>query len=431
MDDVLPKTATIDPGGRLQVGGCDVVDLAARFGTPVMVFDRSTFDDRARAFTRALPPERVCYAGKAFICVAICQLVDDLGLSLDVCTGGELATALAADFPPERIVFHGNNKSRTELEQARDVGVGRVVVDSFDELSLIEEVGLRARVLVRVTPGIEAHTHEFVQTGQEDSKFGFTLAGGVALEALKRAGDVPGCELVGVHAHIGSQIFELSAFDLAVRRIADFLADAKSAIGYTASEVNLGGGFGIAHTHDELTPDPTDAVRGIESAVEREFASRDLDLPNLFVEPGRAIVGSAAVTLYAVGTVKRIPGVRTYVSVDGGMSDNIRPPLYGARYEAFLANRMNDPVGGRVSIAGKHCESGDVLIKDVHLPDDVAPGDLLCIPATGAYTYSMASNYNRVPRPAVVMVQEGGATEIVRRETHDDLLRLDLPLEDR
>lgn len=245
------------------------------------------------------------------------------------------------------------------------------------------------------------------------------------MEAVERALEISGSELVGVHAHIGSQIFELTAFDLAVERLADFLADAKSKLGFGVSEINLGGGLGIAHTKDEMTPDPTQSVSRIKDAVERTFKERNLEIPSLHVEPGRSIVGSAAVTIYEIGTVKRIPGVRTYVSVDGGMSDNIRPPLYGARYEAFLANRTDTPPGAVVTVAGKHCESGDVLIKDVHLPDDVAPGDLLCIPATGAYTYSMASNYNRVPRPPVVMVNGGEAKEIIRRETCEDLLRLD------
>ena len=429
MHKVLPDSAEI-VGGRLTVGGCDAVDLAAEYGTPLIVFDRATFEHRAHSFTSVLPPERVAYAGKAFMCIAVCQLVDRLGLSLDVCTGGELATALAGGFPADRITFHGNNKSTEELIAARDAGVGRVVVDSFDELERISDMGLRCKLLVRLTPGIEAHTHEFVQTGQEDSKFGFTLADDVAMTALKHATGVEGCELVGVHAHIGSQIFEMAAFDLAIERLAAFLLEASERLGFEAQELNLGGGLGIAHTRDEMTPDPEDSVRQLMRALTEEFSSRNLTVPQLGIEPGRAIVGAAAVTLYRVGTKKTIPGVRTYVSVDGGMSDNIRPPLYGAHYEAFLANRAEAPPGARVTVAGKHCESGDVLIKEVHLPDDVGPGDLLCIPATGAYTYSMANNYNRVPRPPVVMVEEGSSTEIVRRETNDDLLRLDSPLPD-
>src|SRR5919106_1432806 len=392
MDEVLPLTASVTDEDHLSIGGCDVVDLAARFGTPLIVFDRTTFEDRARAYASALSPDRVFYAGKAFCCVAVCELLNESDLGLDVCTGGELATARAAGFPSERVIFHGNNKSVEELETASSMGVGRIVVDSFEEFDRLVEAGGRTNILVRITPGVEAHTHEFVQTGQEDSKFGFGLGDGLALEALKRAVQVPGCDLVGVHAHIGSQIFELAAFDLAIRRLAEFLARAKDELSFEARELNLGGGLGIAHTHDELTPAPAEAIGRMQAAIEREFSARDLALPRLFVEPGRSIVGSAAVTVYEVGSVKRIPGVRTYVSVDGGMSDNIRPALYGARYEAFMADRVGAPPGPRVTVAGKHCESGDVLIRDAHLPDDIAPGNLLCIPATGAYTYSMLVN---------------------------------------
>jgi diaminopimelate decarboxylase len=403
--------------------------MAEELGTPLMVLDRATFESRAKAYSSHVDPGRIHYAGKAFCCVAICELVDSLGLSLDVCTGGELATALAANFPVERITFHGNNKSVPELEAARDAEVGRVVVDSFDEIERIRSVGLKTKLLVRVTPGVEAHTHEFVQTGQEDSKFGFTLAEGIALEALRRASDIPGCELTGVHAHIGSQIFELAAYDLAVARLVGLLKEAKSSFGFEATELNLGGGLGIAHTDDELTPDPAAATERVLEMVRIQCTQAGLALPAVFFEPGRSLVGSSAVTLYRVGTVKHIPGVRTYVAVDGGMSDNIRPALYGARYEAFLANRTDAPSGPRVTVCGKHCESGDILIKDVHLPEDVATGDLLCIPATGAYTYSMANNYNRVPRPSIVMVADGAATEIVKRETDADLLSLDRRLD--
>jgi diaminopimelate decarboxylase len=424
MLQLFPHSTEI-AAGRLTLAGHDASDLAERFGTPVIVFDRRTFEERAKAFSAALPADRVFYAGKAFTCIALLELLDSLGLSLDVCTGGELATAAAAGFPGERIIFHGNNKSIAELEQAREYGVGRIAIDSFDEIDRIRKVGSSAKAFVRVTPGVEAHTHEFVQTGQEDSKFGFTLGEDIALEAIKRATELPTIDIVGVHAHIGSQIFELAAFDLAVERLADLLVAARDRFGFESRELNLGGGLGIAHTEDELSPDPTESIGRIASAVERQFEKRDLPMPELAIEPGRSIVGPCAVTLYRVGTVKRIPGVRTYVAVDGGMSDNIRPALYGAKYQAFVAGRMDAPIGSRVTIAGKHCESGDVLIKDVRLPEDVGPGDLIVIPATGAYNYSMANNYNRVPRPPVVMVEEGRATEIVRRETYDDLLRLD------
>ena len=428
MLEVFPDTAEVNDG-RLQIGGCLVSDLAREYGTPLVVLDRSTFEARAKAYAAALSPAQINYAGKAFCCVAICELLDDLGLSLDVCTGGELATALAAGFPAERITFHGNNKSVGELAQARQAKVGRLVLDSFDEIERVAASGIGTKLLIRVTPGVEAHTHEFVQTGQEDSKFGFTLAGGVALDALKRALDVPGCEVIGLHAHIGSQIFEMAAFDLAIKRLALFAADAKERLGFETRELNAGGGLGIAHTEDEMTPEIDASVGRIVQAVEREFTSAGLAVPRVMVEPGRSIVGSAAVTVYEVGTVKVIPGVRTYVSVDGGMSDNLRPALYGARYQAFLADRMEAPEGPRVALSGKHCESGDILIKDVHLPADVAPGDLVVVPATGAYTYSMANNYNRVPRPAVVIAGEGRSNLIVKRETNESLLANDLRLD--
>jgi diaminopimelate decarboxylase len=429
MLDVFPDTARVTADGHLNIGGCDAVDLAERFGTPVVVFDRATFEQRAAAYAGALAPGQIYYAAKSFCTVAICELLNEAGLSLDVCSGGELATGLAAGFPPERIIFHGNNKSLAELEKAAEVGVGRIVVDSFEEIDRLAKAGVSTKLLVRVTPGVEAHTHEFVQTGQEDSKFGFGLQDGVASEAVERAVQVPGCDLVGLHAHIGSQIFEMAAFELAVKRLAAFAKDLKERSGFVARELNLGGGLGIAHTEDEMTPDLGESVARITSAVEREFAAHGLDQPKVFLEPGRSIVGSTAVTLYRIGTVKTIPGVRTFVAVDGGMSDNIRPALYGARYTAFLANRMEGPAGPWVTVCGKHCESGDILIKEVHLPADVASGDLLVIPATGAYTYSMASNYNRIGRPPVVMVEDGTATEIVRRETTSDLLGLDRRLD--
>ena len=451
MPGVLPDTASVSQNGRLSLGGCDVADLADRFGTPLIVFDRATFEARASFFASVLAPERVFYAGKAFACVAVCELLRELGLGLDVCTGGELATASAAGFPADRVIFHGNNKSEAELAAARDAGVGRIVIDSFEEMDRLEATEATARLLIRVTPGVEAHTHEFVQTGQEDSKFGFGLGDGGARDGLQRALKIPRCEVVGVHAHIGSQIFELAAFELTIKRLAAFLAGVHDDLGFTASELNLGGGLGIAHTEDETTPDVVESVQRMVGAVEREFPSAGLPVPDVFVEPGRSLVGSAAVTVYRVGTVKQIPGARTfgapgggtgegrravahepwrtYVAVDGGMGDNIRPPLYGAKYECFLADRVNAPADLRAEVVGKFCESGDYLLRDAHLPHDIARGDLLCIPATGAYTYSMASNYNRQPRPAVVMVDGGRATEIIRRETYDDVMRLDRRLD--
>ena len=411
---VLPASATVSADGHLIVAGCDTVELAERFGTPLLVMDRSEFESRAAGFASAVGLDHVYYAGKALLCVALCELVDSLGLGLDVCTGGELATARAAKFPPERILLHGSNKSDEELEQARAAGVGRVVVDSFDELDRVAKVGLAAKLLVRVTPGVEAHTHEYVMTGQEDQKFGFTLAEGTALEAVRRSAALEGCELTGIHAHIGSQIFELAGFDQAIARLAEFAGEVRERLRHEFSEINLGGGFGIAYEPGDDPLDPAVIAMGVANDVRGAFAERGLATPEVFVEPGRAIVGPAGITLYTVGTIKEIPGVRTYVSVDGGMSDNIRPALYGARYEAMLANRVDDAHDHLVTIAGKHCEP-DTLITDVALPSQVAPGDLLCVPATGAYTYAMA--------------WDGKAIEIVRRETDDDLLHLDRHLD--
>jgi diaminopimelate decarboxylase len=428
MKEVLPDTATTRDG-RLIIGGCDAVELAERFGTPLVVLDRATLEARAQAYSEALAPERVFYAAKAFSCVALSELFADLGLGLDVCTGGELATALAGRFPADRIVFHGNNKSIVELEAVRDAGVGRIAIDSHEEIDRIKKVGINTRLLVRVTPGVEAHTHEFVQTGQEDSKFGFGLQDDLAFEGVRRSLEIPGCELVGLHSHIGSQIFETAAFELAARRVASFATRLRDELGYETRELNLGGGLGIAHTRDEMAPDIKDSVGEIVSAVGRQFAEAGLPAPEISLEPGRGLVGSSGVTLYEIGTVKDIPGVRTYISVDGGMSDNVRPALYGARYEAFLANRADAAPGPRMTVVGKHCESGDVLLRDVHLPADVTTGEILCIPATGAYTYSMASNYNRVPRPAVAMAGDGEAVEVVAREANLDLLRLDRRLD--
>jgi len=429
LRSILPAGAAASSDGRLVVGGCDVVEVAERFGTPVMIMDRTTVESNAAKIVSELgDPAKVFYAGKAFLCIALCQVIESLGLGLDVCTGGELATALAADFPPERIIFHGNNKSFEELEAAEAAGVGRIVIDSLDEIERVARAKLRTRVLVRVTPGVEAQTHQYVQTGQEDSKFGFPLSGGVALDAVRRVTELPSCSFAGLHAHIGSQIFDLGGFNLAVKRLSDFAATVSDALGVAIGEVNMGGGFGIQYVEWEDPLPLEEVARGVVKDVRREFKKRSLAAPQVFVEPGRSIAGPAGLTIYKVGTVKPIAGVRTYVSVDGGMSDNMRPALYGSSHEALLANRVDADDDGSVTIVGKHCESGDVLIRDAKLPADVAVGDLLCVTATGAYNYSMASNYNRTPRPAVVLVHDGRATEIVRRETLDDVLGLDIPL---
>jgi diaminopimelate decarboxylase len=429
LRSILPTTAAKSSAGHLVVGGCDVVELVEQFGTPLMVMDRTTIESNAaKVISEVEDAARVFYAAKSFLCVAMCQLIDGLGMGLDVCTGGELETALRAGFSGDRILFHGNNKSADELEAARSAGVGRIVVDSFDEIQRLTDAEMSTKLLVRITPGVEAQTHQYVRTGQEDSKFGFPLGDGVALDAVRRAMEVPGCSFVGLHAHIGSQIFDLGGFDLAIKRISDFAALALDKLGAEIVEVNMGGGFGIQYVEWEDPLALKEVARGIVQDVRKQFKKRSLGEPGVFLEPGRSIAGPAGLTVYTVGTVKERSGERKYASVDGGMSDNVRPALYGSSHEALLANRVDAKDDGVVSIAGKHCESGDVIIHDAKLPANLSVGDLVCVTATGAYNYSMASNYNRTPRPPVILVADGNATEIVRRETIEDILRLDVPL---
>ncbi len=432
---VWPVRATRGEDGVLRLGGVDVRDLATEFGTPAYVLDEDDFRSRCRTWRDAFRPADapagdVYYAGKAFLCTAVARWVAEEGLSLDVCTGGELAVALRAGFPVERLLFHGNNKSVPELVRAVEVGVGRIVVDSFDELvrlaAVAERVGVRQRVQVRVTPGVEAHTHEYVQTGQEDQKFGFSLASGAAAEAVRRILGLPSLALVGLHCHIGSHIFDVHGFKLAAHRMIGLLHAIREEHGLVLPELNLGGGQGIAYTAADDPMDVFDYAEGLRKVVERECAAVDLPAPRLAVEPGRAISGPTTVTLYEVGTVKELPGLRTYVSVDGGMSDNIRTALYDARYTAVLASRASAAEPANVTLCGKHCESGDIVVHDVPLPGDLSPGDLVAVPASGAYHRSMASNYNHVPRPPVVAVRDGKARLLVRRETEDDLLALDV-----
>ena len=415
---LLPEGAAADAAGRLSVAGCDLVDLAGSFGTPLIVYDEDHVRARCREARAVFGDGAVAYAAKAFLCRAMAQLVRDEGLHLDVATGGELHVALAAGFPPERLVLHGNNKSSAELADAVDAGVGRIVVDSLDELdrldALAAERGCRPVVLLRVTPGVEAHTHVYLTTGRDDSKFGFTVSSGAAAEAVQRARAADSVELVGIHAHIGSQVFRIDSFQRAVATVAAF------ANPLDLPELSVGGGLGVAYVTGEEAPSITawgEAVLG--AAAEAGVRAR------LSVEPGRAVVAQAAVALYTVGTIKHLPGIRTYVAVDGGMSDNPRPVLYGSGYEVFLPRAATAERPREVTVVGKHCESGDVLVADGWVPQDLAIGDVLGIPVAGAYGYSMASNYNKVPRPAVVFARAGEAREVVRRETYDDLLRLD------
>ena len=431
---VWPRSAVRRQDGVLEVGGVDVRDLAAEFGTPAYVCDEADFRSRCRDFATAFADGDVHYAAKAFCCLAVLRWVAEEGLGLDVCSGGELAAALRAGFPADRIALHGNNKSIAELERALDAGIGRIVVDSFIEIArlawLAERRGVRQPVLVRATVGVEAHTHEFIATAHEDQKFGFSLVSGDAFEAARRVVEHPSLELAGVHSHIGSQIFDTSGFEVSARRAVQLLARIGDELGVIPELLDLGGGFGVAYTP---TDDPVDvpalaaSLRGI---VERECAVAGLPVPRLAVEPGRAVAGPAAVTLYEVGTVKDVEATaglrRRYVSVDGGMSDNIRTALYDAVYTCVLASRRSDAEPALSRVVGKHCESGDIVVRDTWLPADVLPGDLLAVAATGAYCRSMASNYNHMPRPPVVAVRDGAARVVVRRETEDDLLRLDV-----
>lgn len=424
---LLPETAELDPQGRLRVGGLDLCDLAERFGTPLFVYDELDLRRRCRE-ARAAFGDGVAYATKAFLCRAMARLAVEEGLHLDVSTGGELHVALAAGVPPERLVLHGNNKSEEELARALEVGVGRIVVDSFDEIDRLGAlVGRRGpgrtaqAVLVRVTPGVEAHTHEFVRTGQDDSKFGFGLASGAAAEAVARLGSQPGLELVGVHAHIGSQVFRVASFAEAVAVLAEFF------VPLGLPELCIGGGLGVPYVTGEPAPTLAEWAEVVRAACQR--AGID-PATRVTAEPGRAIVARAGLTLYRVGTIKELPGIRTYVAVDGGMSDNPRPVLYGSGYEAFLPRAAGARRPRAVRVVGKHCETGDVVVADARVPEDLAVGDVLATPVTGAYGYAMASNYNKVPRPAVVFVADGRARLVVRRETLDDLVRLDVDEED-
>ncbi|MEV5506106.1 diaminopimelate decarboxylase [Streptomyces orinoci] len=428
---VWSRTVTRNADGVATVAGIDVKQLAEEFGTPAYFLDEEDFRARCRAWKSAFGEEAdVFYAGKAFLSRAIVRWLTEEGLNLDVCSGGELATALDAGMPAERIALHGNNKSTEEITRAVRAGVGRIVVDSFQEIARVahiaERLGRRQRVQIRVTVGVEAHTHEFIATAHEDQKFGIPLAGGQAAEAVRRALKLDGLELVGIHSHIGSQIFDTSGFEVAAHRVVGLLKQVRDEHGVELPEIDLGGGLGIAYTSEDDPREPQEIAGALREIVERECRAAGLAVPRLSVEPGRAIVGPTAFTLYEVGTVKELPGLRTYVSVDGGMSDNIRTALYDAEYSVALVSRTSTAGPMLSRVVGKHCESGDIVVRDAYLPADVAPGDLLAVPATGAYCRSMASNYNHALRPPVVAVKDGAARVIVRRETEEDLLRLDV-----
>jgi len=432
---LFPITATIRGDGRLEVGGCDLLDLAEEFGTPLFVYDEAHLRSRCGDAVEAWG-DGVAYATKAFLCVAMARLAHEEGMCLDVSTGGELHVALSAGVPADRLVLHGNNKSEEELAAALAVGVGRIVIDSFDEIErlerLVPEIPVeedphgspqsrrRPKVLARITPGVEVHTHEFVRTGQDDSKFGFGLASGDAAAAIARLTrlDAEGTvEFVGIHAHLGSQVFALAPFVQAIEVLAEFFAP------LGLPELVVGGGLGVPYVNGEEAPPMAQWAASVRQACRTAGIP---DTVRVTAEPGRSIVATAGITLYRVGTVKDVPGFRTYVSVDGGMSDNPRPVLYGSGYEAFLPREADAARPMPVRVVGKHCETGDVVVAEGFVPGDLAVGDVLATPVTGAYGHSMASNYNKVPRPAVVFVADGEARVVVRRETFDDLIRLDV-----
>ncbi|GAA4533125.1 diaminopimelate decarboxylase [Amycolatopsis samaneae] len=441
---VWPRNTYRAPDGVVRIAGVDVRELAETYGTPLFVVDEADFKSRCADYAEAFDdPSLVHYASKAFLSIEIARWVAEQGLSLDVCSGGELAVAQRADFPPERITFHGNNKSLDELEAAVAAGVGTVVVDSYYEIARLADVAERLevtqKVLIRVTVGVEAHTHEFIATAHEDQKFGFSLASGDAAEAVRRVLNASSLRLIGLHSHIGSQIFDADGFEVAARRVVGLLAELAKEHGPELLEqlsvVDLGGGFGIAYTDRDNPPPPAQMITQIREIVRKECEYAGMPVPRIAGEPGRAIAGPGTITLYEVGTIKDVAlgdnVARRYVSVDGGMSDNIRTALYDAVYDCRLVSRSaadgEQPVAATLSrVVGKHCESGDIVVRDCWLPDTLAPGDLLAVAATGAYCYSMASGYNRQPRPAVVAVRNGSARVLLRRETTDDMLRLEV-----
>ncbi|GMK46283.1 diaminopimelate decarboxylase [Paenibacillus glycanilyticus] len=429
----LHGTSKINAQGHLEIGGVDVTDLAKEYGTPLYIVDETLIRQRANEYVSAFKESglkfQVAYASKAFSVMAMCAIADQEGLSLDVVSDGELYTALQAGFPAARIHFHGNNKTPDEINMALDANIGCFVVDNFVELHLLNALaadkGKKVKILFRITPGVEAHTHEYISTGQEDSKFGFDLGNGAAKQAIQEALQLSNLEILGVHSHIGSQIFEVDGFRMAVDKVVAFAVQIRDELGLTFKVINLGGGFGIRYVEGDTPLPVAQYVAAITDSVISNFSAANFPLPEIWVEPGRSIVGDAGTTLYTVGTMKDIPGVRKYIAVDGGMMDNPRPALYQSQYEAILANRANEANTETVTIAGKACESGDKLIIDLELPKAVT-GDLLAVSCTGAYNYSMASNYNRFRRPAVVFVKDGQSDLVVQRESLENIVGNDV-----
>ena len=430
---VLPLTAGLSPAGRLAVGGVDLRELAERYGTPVYVFDEEDFRRTCRRFRAAFearwPKARVLYAAKAYLCRGIAHIAAEEGLGMDVVSGGELAVAAAGGMPAERMYFHGNNKAPEELRAAVRRGVGRIVVDNFHELRTLsriaEELGRKQPVLLRLSPNVDPHTHEKTTTGVLDSKFGFAIATGDARRAVEEALAAPALDLRGYHVHLGSPIFEIEPYEAAAEVVAGFAAEVKEETGFHPEEFSPGGGYALAYTRDQRPPAIEEYAERITAALRRSFEAHGLPLPSIHVEPGRALVGRSMVAVYTVGARKEIPGVRTYVSLDGGMADNIRPAMYGSRYEALSVDRPLAAAEETVTLAGKYCESGDILVRDVALPR-LEPGELVALPASGAYNLAMSSNYNMALRPPVVAVRGGAAYLLQRRESVEDLMARDV-----
>lgn len=428
----LLGTMRVNNKGHLEIGGCDTTLLVEQYGTPLYVLDEEYFRQNCREYYRAFTQQyqaEVLYAGKTLLTLAVCRIIDEEGLGLDVVSGGELYTAIKANFPMERVHFHGNNKSPEEIKLALESKIGRFIVDNEYELMLLNqlagEMKTTARILLRLTPGVDAHTHEYIRTGHIDSKFGLVVENGQAMHGVKQALALENIQLLGFHCHIGSQIFELESYAHAAQIMMEFVHQVREETGFTATELDLGGGLGIYYTEGDRPQAIADYADVIMTAVYQQAERLNLPLPKIIVEPGRSISGPAGTTLYQVGAVKDIPQVRKYVAVDGSMSDNLRPALYGAKYQACVANRADEPPAELVSIAGKCCESGDMLIWDIHLPK-VKAGDIIAVASTGAYGYSMSMNYNRLPRPAMVLVGNGKSELIVKRESYADIIRNDL-----
>lgn len=430
----VSESLNVNEKGHLTVSGADTVELAKKYGTPLMVFSEDGIRENCRKFVNSIDEYyggngRVLYASKAFSCLEMCRIANEEKMGLDVVSGGEIYTALKAGFPAERLYFHGNNKSEAELRYAIDNNIGRIIVDNPEELSAIsviaKESGKTVNIYMRIKPGIDAHTHDFIRTGQIDSKFGFALETGEAMECVKLAAEASNVNLIGLHCHIGSQIFDVSPFVLAAEVMMKFIADVKKETGVEITELDLGGGFGIMYTNSD-EPVPFDGyMKPVSDAVKKCAEEYGVAVPFILIEPGRSIAGAEAVTLYTVGAVKKIPDIRTYVSVDGGMTDNPRYILYQSSYTAMIANKANEPKDTVVTIAGKCCESGDLLQENAPL-QKTERGDILAVLSTGAYNYSMASNYNRVPRPAVVMISKGADRLIINRESYEDMVKNDI-----